>query len=173
MAPDQSVLSEGVASARRAEVSSARLALLEQANRCLEQEVVQHRKAAELARGQSEMLIQSLNFLAAESNLDKFLGHVLIVTVQQLRGTGGTLWFPDPVTGKPHVDVPSAGHIIDLLAMLQQKTVNNLDAEESGLLDRVLYELRMRYIEVSQNPPAAKDEERRIITPDEPRIIVP
>ena len=80
---------------------------------------------------------------------------------------------PDPVTGKPHVDVPSAGHIIDLLAMLQQKTVNNLDAEESGLLDRVLYELRMRYIEVSQNPPAAKDEERRIITPDEPRIIVP
>jgi signal transduction histidine kinase len=78
---------------------TARLSALEEVNRTLEQEVIQHRKAAELARGQSEMLIQSLNFLAAESNLDKFLGHVLIVTVQQLRGTGGTLWFPDPVTG--------------------------------------------------------------------------
>lgn len=65
----------------------------------LEQEVVQHRMAAELARGQSEMLIQSLNFLAAESNLDKFLGHVLKVTVQQLQGVGGTLWFPEPASG--------------------------------------------------------------------------
>ncbi len=67
--------------------------------RALEQEVVQHRMAAELARGQSEMLIQSLNFLAAESNLDKFLGHVLKVTVQQLQGVGGTLWFPEPASG--------------------------------------------------------------------------
>jgi signal transduction histidine kinase len=78
---------------------SERLEQLQRAKQALEQEVVQHRQAAELARGQSEMLIQSLNFLAAESNLDKFLGHVLKVTVQQLRGVGGTLWFPDPVTG--------------------------------------------------------------------------
>lgn len=73
--------------------------MLEETNRAMEQEVVQHRMAAELARGQSEMLIQSLNFLAAESNLDKFLGHVLKVTVQQLQGVGGTLWFPDPASG--------------------------------------------------------------------------
>jgi signal transduction histidine kinase len=72
-----------------------RLREIEEVNRLLEQEVVQHRMIAELARGQSEMLIQSLNFLAAESNLDKFLGHVLKVTVQQLQGVGGTLWFPD------------------------------------------------------------------------------
>lgn len=77
---------------------AARLAALEDVNRALQQEVVQYRVAAELARGQSEMLIQSLNFLAAESNLDKFLGHVLKVTVQQLQGVGGTLWFPDPAS---------------------------------------------------------------------------
>ena len=80
---------------------------------------------------------------------------------------------PDPVTQKAHVDVPSAGHIIDLLAMLQQKTVNNLDPEEAQLLEQVIYELRMRYIEVSKNAPAGGKEEKRIITPDEPRIIVP
>jgi len=73
-----------------------RLREIEETNRLLEQEVVQHRMIAELARGQSEMLIQSLNFLAAESNLDKFLGHVLKVTVQQLQGVGGTL---EPVAG--------------------------------------------------------------------------
>jgi signal transduction histidine kinase len=72
---------------------------LEEINLALEREVVQHRRAAELARGQSELLIQSLSFLAAESNLDKFLGHVLKVTVQQLEGVGGTLWFPDPTNG--------------------------------------------------------------------------
>ena len=79
----------------------------------------------------------------------------------------------DPMTGQTHVDVPSAGHIIDLLSMLQQKTVNNLDAEEAQLLEQVIYELRLRYIEVSKNAPAGGKEEKRIITPDEPRIIVP
>lgn len=79
----------------------------------------------------------------------------------------------DPMTGKTHVDVPAAGHIIDLLAMLQQKTNGNLDAEEAQLLEQVLYELRLRYVEVSQTAPGAPQEERRIITPDEPRIIVP
>lgn len=84
--------------AKREDALAQRIAVLEAGKRLLEREVVQHRRAAELARGQSEMLIQSLNFLATESNLDKFLGHVLKVTVQQLRGVGGTLWFPDAVT---------------------------------------------------------------------------
>lgn len=80
----------------------------------------------------------------------------------------------DPMTGQTHVDVPSAGHIIDLLAMLQQKTVNNLDAEEAQLLEQVIYELRLRFVEVSKTAPAGGGkEEKRIITPDEPRIILP
>lgn len=94
-----------MAGARRGETTpkrddslAQRIKVLESGKRVLEREVVQHRRAAELARGQSEMLIQSLNFLATESNLDKFLGHVLKVTVQQMGGVGGTLWFPDPLT---------------------------------------------------------------------------
>ena len=50
---------------------------LEQEKKALELEVTQRRLAEELAHRQSEMLIQSLGFLASESNLDKFLGHVL------------------------------------------------------------------------------------------------
>jgi hypothetical protein len=100
-----------------------RVRSLEQANRALEREVVQRRLAEELARAQTRMLIRSLSILAAESNLDKFLGHVLKVTVQQLNGVGGTLWFPDPLTGsiRLHLEyldariVPAAESSIRLL----------------------------------------------------------
>jgi signal transduction histidine kinase len=91
--------SPGNLETRDAGAQMQQLRALEESKRVLEQEVVQHRLAAELARGQSEMLIESLNFLASESDLDKFLGHVLKVTVQQLQGVGGTLWFPDTITG--------------------------------------------------------------------------
>lgn len=91
----------------------AKLRDLERLKRLLETEVVQHRRAEELARGQSHMLIQSMGFLAAESNLDTFLGHVLKVTVQQLDGVGGTLWFPDPVTGTSRLHLEYlAGRVI-------------------------------------------------------------
>lgn len=72
---------------------------LGQEKKALELEVTQRRLAEELAHRQSEMLIQSLGILASESNLDKFLGHVLQVTVDQFGGVGGTLWFPDQESG--------------------------------------------------------------------------
>lgn len=68
---------------------------LQQANVLLEQEVTQRRLAEELARGQSEMLIHSLEMLAVGANLDVFLGHVLKATVDQMGAVGGTLWFPE------------------------------------------------------------------------------
>jgi signal transduction histidine kinase len=79
----------------RVRALEAQLADLEHAKRALELEVVQHRRAEELARDQSHMLIESLGILATESDLDRFLGHVLRVTVELLGGVGGTLWFPD------------------------------------------------------------------------------
>jgi hypothetical protein len=39
---------------------------------------------------------------------------------------------------------------IDLLEMIQQKTKNNLTADESSLLERVLYEVRTKFLEVSK-----------------------
>lgn len=72
---------------------------LQSENAVLAREVERHRRAEELARGQAQMLIESQGFLAAEPDMDSFLGHVLKVTVQQLEGVGGTLWFPDRETG--------------------------------------------------------------------------
>jgi signal transduction histidine kinase len=72
---------------------------LQQENNALLSEVEQRRLAEKLARDQSAMLIQSLDFLANESHLDTFLGHVLKTTVDQLEAVGGTLWFPDHASG--------------------------------------------------------------------------
>lgn len=69
---------------------------LQDENRRLRQEVERHRRAEELARRQAQMLIESVELLAADPGIDRFLGHVLKVTVEQIDGVGGTLWFPDP-----------------------------------------------------------------------------
>ena len=39
---------------------------------------------------------------------------------------------------------------IDLLAILQEKTKGNLTGDEERLLDQALYDLRMRFVEVSK-----------------------
>jgi Domain of unknown function (DUF1844) len=59
---------------------------------------------------------------------------------------------PDPASGRRRVDRPAAQEIIDLLAVLEQKTRGNLTFEESNFLSRVLYDLRLAFVEVSRPP---------------------
>ena len=69
----------------------------------------------------------------------------------------------DPNTGEHHApNLPLAQQMIDILAMLEEKTRGNLSAEERQLIDQVLYELRLRYVEVSR---AGAAPESRIILP--------
>ena len=44
-------------------------------------------------------------------------------------------------------DLPIAKHTIDLLTLLWEKTRSNLTPEEDKLLDSLLYDLRLRYVE--------------------------
>src|SRR5688500_7167333 len=53
---------------------------------------------------------------------------------------------PHPHTNKNEEDLEGAQHMVDILAMLQEKTKGNLTKEENQLLDSVLYELRMRFM---------------------------
>ena len=58
---------------------------------------------------------------------------------------------PDPVTGAAGTpNLPAAQQMIDILALLEQKTRGNLTAEERQLLEQVLFELRLRYIEAQK-----------------------
>jgi hypothetical protein len=52
--------------------------------------------------------------------------------------------------GSPDRDLVLARQDIDLLGLLQEKTRGNLSGEEERLLDQALYDLRMRFIEVSK-----------------------
>lgn len=57
---------------------------------------------------------------------------------------------PDPVTGKrADANLDGASQMIEILALLEEKTRGNLTAEERQVLEQVLYELRMRYIEAA------------------------
>jgi hypothetical protein len=46
-------------------------------------------------------------------------------------------------------NLKEAAHLIEVLAMLQEKTAGNLDESEEQLIDAALYDLRMRYVEVA------------------------
>jgi hypothetical protein len=62
---------------------------------------------------------------------------------------------PDPITNEQRPpDLAAAAQLIELLAMLEEKTRGNLTAEERQLLETVIFELRMRYVEAtkSQSP---------------------
>ena len=65
----------------------------------------------------------------------------------------------DPASGeKIEPNLEGASQMIEILALLEQKTRGNLTPEEQQLLEQLLYELRMRFVEASSNG-------RRIIEP--------
>ena len=65
----------------------------------------------------------------------------------------------DPNTGEREQPNLAAAHqMIDLIAMLQDKTKGNLTPEEARLVEDLLYELRMRFVQAQQG-------ERRIVEP--------
>jgi hypothetical protein len=65
----------------------------------------------------------------------------------------------DPNTGeRAEPNLPAAAQMIELIAMLQDRTKGNLIEPEERLLDDLLYELRLRYVQAQQG-------EKRIIEP--------
>jgi hypothetical protein len=54
---------------------------------------------------------------------------------------------PDPASGETKADLAQANRMIDLLEVLRTKTAGNLTVEESAMIDDLLFDLRMRYLE--------------------------
>lgn len=66
---------------------------------------------------------------------------------------------PDPDSGeRAEPNLTAAQQMIDIIAMLQEKTRGNLSDAETRLVDDLLYELRLRFVQAQQG-------ERRIIEP--------
>ena len=60
---------------------------------------------------------------------------------------------PDPLRGEPSADLPAAQQLIDIIAILKEKTRGNLDHDEDALLETILFELRMKYVERARQAP--------------------
>ena len=53
----------------------------------------------------------------------------------------------DPVSGKKERNLPMAKQTIDILAILKDKTKGNLTKDEEQLLDHLLHDLRLKYVQ--------------------------
>jgi hypothetical protein len=68
----------------------------------------------------------------------EFLVHTLFT--QALMALGR---IPNPITKQSHVNMATARHFVDMLAMLEQKTAGNLSTDEARMLEEVQHQLRM------------------------------
>jgi len=58
---------------------------------------------------------------------------------------------PNPVDNTVRRDMAAAKQVIDILGMLKEKTRGNLESNEEALFENVLYDLRMRYVELAKS----------------------
>jgi hypothetical protein len=83
---------------------------------------------------ESEQALQEINFSA----------FVISLSTQALMHLGE---IANPMSGKVEIDVPVAKQMIDILGMLKDKTRGNLNASEDRLIEDILFDLRMKYVE--------------------------
>lgn len=90
---------------------------------------------------ESEAAAESRHEALPEINFSTF---VISLSTQALMHLGE---IASPLSGKVEVDVPVAKQMIDILGILREKTRGNLTAGEDRLMEDILYDLRMKYVE--------------------------
>ncbi|HJM83116.1 MAG TPA: DUF1844 domain-containing protein [Nitrospinota bacterium] len=83
---------------------------------------------------------------AAEAPPIDFSTFVLSMASSAVHHMGG---FQDPVSGKTSINLELAKQTIEILEMFEKKSEGNLTTEESKLITHSLYDLRMKYVELS------------------------
>jgi len=57
----------------------------------------------------------------------------------------------EPGAAEPHVDLDRARSAIDILVMLREKTQGNRTEPESRLLEEIVYDLQMRFVQATRS----------------------
>ncbi len=78
---------------------------------------------------------------------DASFSELVNILVMQTMAGFGALAGPGGQRIPPNMEV--AKHFIDMLQVLDDKTKGNLNEEEQKLMDQVLYELRMQYVQMT------------------------
>jgi hypothetical protein len=109
--------------------------------------VAQSSESPAAAHGEEEP--EEPHFRAPEEPVS-FSTFVLGLSTQALFHLGE---IADPSTGQADADLAAAKHVIDILGILKTKTQNNLEQAEERLLDAVLYDLRLKFVELVRAAP--------------------
>lgn len=83
---------------------------------------------------------------AEEIPAPSFASLILMLSTGALQHLG---YIANPLTKKQDKNLALARHTIDTLEILKEKTEGNLEEEEEKLLAELLYDLRMKFVEVS------------------------
>ena len=83
---------------------------------------------------------------AAEPQLD-FFNYIASLGFQTMIFLGE---MPNPMTNQVEKNLKQAKFLIDTLVILRDKTKGNLSKEEDDLLNGSIYELQMRYVDLSK-----------------------
>lgn len=78
-----------------------------------------------------------------------FANFVVGLSLEALAALGE---IPDPSSGQRRSDLRAAQQFIDIIGMLREKTTGNLDRDEEKLLETILFDLRMKYVELVRSP---------------------
>jgi hypothetical protein len=76
-----------------------------------------------------------------------FSTHVLSLASTALIALGK---LPGPEGESHPIDLETARHLIDVLAMLEQKTKGNVDEAEQKLLASLIYDLRVAFVDAQK-----------------------
>jgi hypothetical protein len=104
----------------------------------------EHARAEEPASPHAEPRHATSSTPQTEISFSSFL---LGLTTQALMYMGE---IPSAPGQAPQKDLSAAQQMIDVLAMLKQKTAGNLDSGEEAILENALFDLRMRYVELAK-----------------------
>lgn len=76
-----------------------------------------------------------------------FSSFIMSLATQSLMQMGAM----EPPQGVPlQVDMEGARQTIEVLALLKEKTINNLDEAEKKLMDKILHEIRLHFVHLSK-----------------------
>jgi hypothetical protein len=98
------------------------------------------------ARREKEKLTQETGKAREAMPPAGFIELVNMIVMNAMAGLG-MMAGPGGKPIPPNLEV--AKHFVDMLQVLEDKTKGNLNAEEKKLLDQVLYEMRMYYVQAA------------------------
>lgn len=103
------------------------------------------------------------------ANVDAlFMGLIMSLEASAMQSLGKMM---NPLTGKIEKDLRQARMTIDMLDMIEKKTAGNLSDDEENLTKRILYQLRMNYLDevnAEKSETADKKDEEKGKSVEEP-----